>query len=143
MSAEHTVFGRVPDRAEPGFFAMRLVRHTRWLAMRRAGSVSELYQPWVPALIFSPCPFVWPDETDWPYHPEWFAEPLDRSPYPLAAKIGERVYWNEAAVREVWTWAVDITAQAYAFLIARRAWARLWAPASYEARPAVLNIRRE
>ncbi len=132
------------DHRTPGYFAIRLIRHHRWLAMRRQGQVQELYQPWVPALIFSPCPFIFPDETDYPYHPEWFAEPLDRSPYPLAAKIGERLYWSEAVVGEIWVWGARITEQAYVYLMARRAWARRWFPASFEGRPTVvMNVTRE
>ena len=117
---------RVLDRPEPGFFALRTLSR----------------KPWVPALICAPCPFVQPDDTDWPYHPEWFGEPLDRSPYPLAAKIGEWFHWSEDIVMKVWTWGRPITAQAYAYLMARRAWARRWAPQTFEAQPATVRFLR-
>lgn len=112
------------NRPEPGHFVLRTAPR----------------QPWVPALICAPCPFIQPDETDWPYHPEWWGDPLDRQPYPLAAKVGEWLYWSEDMVEKVWTWGRPVTAQAYAYLMARRAWARRWSPASFEARPA--NGRR-
>ena len=117
---------RVFDRPEPGHFALRTIpRH-----------------PWVPALICAPCPFIYPDETDWPYRPEWFCEPVDRSPYPLAAKVGEWLYWSGDIVDRVWTWGRPITARAYAYLMARRAWARRWATQSFEAQPAEVRLLR-
>ena len=85
---------------------------------------------------------VQPDETDWPYRPEWWCEPLDRSPYPLAAKVGEWLYWSEDVVMKVWTWSRPITARAYAYLMARRAWARRWAPGSFEAAPPNVRLLR-
>jgi hypothetical protein len=122
LSVDH----KAPDRPMPGFFALRLRRK----------------QPYVPAVIFTPCPFVWPDETDWPYRPQDWCEPLDRSPYPLAAKVGETLCWRSIIVFRLWTWGREITAQAYAYLMARRAWCRRWAPHSFEAQAAPIRYLR-
>jgi hypothetical protein len=111
------------DRPEPSYFALRLAPHT----------------PWVPAVIFSPCPFVWPDETDWPYHPDDWGYPCDRQPYPIAVKIGEMIHWKSALVLGVWQRGEPIKREAYEFLMARREWCRKYAPASAEAAPAVIK----
>jgi hypothetical protein len=139
VSAE-TYHARKADRPQPGFFVLRLVRHWRWLKTYR--HTYGMPQPWIPAIIFAPCPWVEPDETDWPYYPRWQCEPLDRSAYPLRAKVGERDWNDVAAPLYVWTWGVEISAAVYQWLMARRVWCRQWAPASFEARPVRLpNLR--
>ncbi len=118
---------KIYDRPEPGYFALRTVAR----------------MPWVPALICAPCPFVSPDEKDWPYHTNDWCYPLDRQPYPLCAKIGESLFWDSDTVSRVWTWGNSIDAQAYAFLMSRRAYARKWFPSSFEAHPITTrNLRR-
>jgi len=114
------------DRPEPGYFALRLAPR----------------QPWAPAVIFTPCPFVWVDDLDWPYRPQDWCEPLDRSPYPMAVKIGERIHWSQELVLGVWQRGERIDRHAYDYLMARRAWARRWAPGLPEAQPAAVTPRR-
>lgn len=133
--------GMIADSPEPGYYALRLIRHRRWLARYR--QAFGLYQPWIPALIFCPCPWVEPDDTDWPYYPEWQCEPLDRSPYPLRAQLGERIWNHPEAPAYVWNWGARISCAAWRWLMARREWCRQWAPASYEALPVSLpDLRR-
>ena len=129
---------RVADRPAPGHFALRLMSHRRWLDEGRSQYGGGVQQPWVPALIYAPCPAVLQDPLAWPYHPEWDFEPLGRSPYPLRASIAEKDLDDSWAMR-VWNSGRQISAGAYAWLMARRAWARRWAPASYEAQPADLS----
>ena len=111
------------DRPAPGYFALRLAPRT----------------PWVPAVVFTPCPFVLPDETDWPYRPEDWCYACDRQPYPMAVKVGETIHWKNDLVLGVAQRGERITRVAYDWLMWRREWCRRHAPGSPEARPAIVK----
>jgi hypothetical protein len=118
---------RVLDATMPGHFAIRLGRR----------------HPWTPALIFLPCPMIEPD----PYGldapgPEDWCTPLDRAPNPLRAKIGEIEVEDHAMVLKVWQGGRLVSARAYCYLMARREWARRYAPESYYGRPLDLSVLR-
>lgn len=107
--------GRVAIAPEPGYFRLKLVRRG----------------PWVPAIIWRPCPLILPDilEATAPGPEQWCC-PAERS-RPLRARIGE----DEADPFEVWTRGSDIDAREYAMRLARRDWAVRFAPAQPEANP--------
>ncbi len=96
---------RIINRPEPGFFKMRLVKNG----------------PWVPALIYRPCPIE--------LNPETF-------------QAVDRVYHLEAAidnmpvnVDRIWLSGRRITAAEYLYLRADRAWVRQYRPDLPEANP--------
>ncbi len=93
------------DKPEPGHFKMRLVKQG----------------PWVPALIYRPCPLE--------LEPETFQH-IDRWPH-LKAEIDGM----PASVDRIWTSGRDIPVAEYLFLKADRAWVRQYAPHLPEARP--------
>jgi hypothetical protein len=99
---------------EPGFFRMKLVRGG----------------PWVPALIWRPCPIVIPQPLETTPGPEDWCRPLDRS-RPLLARIGER----EADPFDVWTYGRRIGAAEYHWRLALGKWAQTHAPLDPEANP--------
>ncbi len=90
---------------EPGFFKLRLVKGG----------------PWMPAIIYRPCPIEW--------HPET-CQHIDRWPH-LAAEIDGM----SVSVDRIWTSGRVIPIAEYLYLKADRAWVREWAPHLPEARP--------
>ena len=96
---------RIINRPEPGFFKMRLVKGG----------------PWVPALVYRPCPLE--------MHPETF-QWIDRV-YHLEAEIDGMA----ANVDRIWTSGQRITAAEYLYMKADRVWVRQYAPHLPEARP--------
>jgi hypothetical protein len=119
--------GRVLDAPMPGHFAIRLGRR----------------HPWTPAVIFLPCPMVEPEPfgLDAPEPKDW-CWALDRAPNPLRAQVGERTVEDGMMIVKIWQGARAITSAEYAYLVARRAWARRYLPQSYHARPADLAVLR-
>ena len=96
---------RVINKPEPGFFKMRLVKGG----------------PWVPALIYRPCPIEFKPETF-----QW----IDRV-YHLKAEIDGM----PTDVDRVWLSGQYIIAAEYLYLRADRAWVRQHAPHLPEATP--------
>lgn len=90
---------------QPGFFQMRLVKGG----------------PWVPAIIYRPCPLE--------MHPETFQH-IDRWPH-LEAEIDGM----PASVDRIWTSGRFISIAEYLYLKDDRAWVRQYAPHLPEARP--------
>lgn len=90
---------------EPGFFRLKLT----------SGG------PWVPAILYRPCPIEW--------HPETF-QAVDRH-YHLVAEIDGKL----VDVHRVWTSGERITLAEYLFLTADHGWARQYAPHLPEATP--------
>ena len=91
---------------EPGFFKLRLVKGG----------------PWVPAVLFLPCPWVPPlgaqeVELGAPGPDEW-CRPIERSRQ-LLALIGNR----PGDVDKVWTWGERIGANEYAWRMKLADWA--------------------
>jgi hypothetical protein len=93
------------ESPEPGFFKMRLARGG----------------PWVPAIIYQPCPIE--------FHPETF-QAVDRV-YHLKAEIDGR----PVDLSRIWGYGRRIPIAEYLFLRATSAWARDYAPQSPEANP--------
>lgn len=96
---------RAINRPEPGFIRLKMIRGG----------------PWVPAIIWRPCPLE--------LSPETF-QAVDRH-YHLVAEIDGK----PADVDRVWTSGERITIAEYLFLRADRAWVREYAPHLPEARP--------
>ena len=96
---------------EPGFFKLRLRRHG----------------PWVPALIWRPCPLILPDPA---IAPEDWCMPTERS-RPLRSRIGDA----EADPLEVWERGRKIPAHEYIWRLELRDWAVQHDPRQPEARP--------
>ncbi len=96
---------RIINKPIPGFFKMRLVKGG----------------PWVPALIYRPCPLE--------LHPETF-QWIDRWPHLKAEIDGMPV-----SVDRIWTSGRIIPVAEYLYLTADRAWVRQYAPDLPEARP--------
>jgi hypothetical protein len=116
---------RVLDAPMPGHFAIRLGRRL----------------PWTPAVIFLPCPMVEPEPygLDAPEPKDW-CWALDRAPNPLRGQIGERTVETGTMILKIWQGGHAITPTQYAYLMARRAWARRYSPESYHARPVDLAV---
>jgi hypothetical protein len=119
--------GRVLDAPMPGHFALRLGRR----------------HPWTPALIFLPCPMIEPDPygLDAPPPADW-CTPLNRAPNPLRAKIADREVEDPVMVIKVWQGARAVAPREYAFLMARRAWAKKYDQTSYHAQSPDLTVLR-
>ena len=118
--------GVVLDAPEPGHFAIRLgSRH-----------------PWTPALIFLPCPWVEVDPySDYPRPEDWF-DPVGGPVGPPRAKIGEIEVENNDIILRLWQGARGISVPEYEYLMARRQWARKYAPGSYHALRPDLRVLR-
>lgn len=101
------------DRPQPGHFKTRLVKRG----------------PWVPALIYRPCPMV-PPEID--IGPEDWCQPMDRYS-PLEAMING----TPASVDRVWLGGPVIDAAEYAYLIADATWEVEHQPDGPKANPTV------
>ena len=99
------------DRPEPGFFKMKLVKNG----------------PWVPALIFLPCPIHEPYGGT---HPDDWGTHRDRSRQYRAIVAGE-----EADVLKVWTWGKKIAQSEHDHLVQVMEWAIQHAPHAPEAMP--------
>jgi hypothetical protein len=94
------------------------------LKLRRGG-------PWVPAIIWRPCPLILPDPLDETAPgPEDWCMPTDRA-RPLRARIGD----DEVSPLEVWGRGPRIDVVEYRWRLALRNWAVNHAPAQPEARP--------
>lgn len=107
---------RIAGSPEPGFYRLRLARKG----------------PWVPALIWRPCPFIIPEPLsieDTPAPDDW-CKPTERS-RPLRATIGDK----EADPHEVWITAQWTTPQEYYWRLKLRKWAIDSAPHEPEAKP--------
>lgn len=107
---------RIAGTPEPGFFRLKLVRGG----------------PWVPALIWRPCPMVIPEPLsveDTPAPEDW-CRPTERS-RPLRARVGDR----EADPGEVWISGMWTTPQEYYWRLKLRKWAVESAPDEPEAKP--------
>ncbi len=102
---------RVIDKPQPGYYRVRMVRKG----------------PWVPALIYLPCPCV-PVEHD--IHPDEWLRPLDRSCF-LAAEIDGA----DAEVERVWIGGRPIPLTEWQYLTDSAAWDRENAPDSPAANP--------
>jgi hypothetical protein len=114
---------RHPAWPEPGWFKLRLARRG----------------PWIPALIWQPCPMVEPFEASDPA--DWCC-PTDpwRGPRWLRATIGD----DEVDPLDVWARGQKITAQEYYWRLAVRAWAVAEAPHEPEASPRQpINLSRQ
>jgi hypothetical protein len=96
---------RAIDRPEPGFFKMRLTRGG----------------PWVPAILYRPCPIE--------FNPETF-QGVDRV-YHLEAEIDGR----PVGLDRIWGYGRRIPMAEYLFLKANSAWVRQYAPHLPEANP--------
>ena len=90
---------------EPGFFRIKLTKGG----------------PWVPAIIYRPCPIE--------FEPQTF-QPVDRH-YRLVAEVDGKL----VDMSRVWTSGERITMAEYLFLTADHAWARLYRPDLPEANP--------
>lgn len=106
--------GRFAGYPEPGYFRLRLVKRG----------------PWVPALIWQPCPMVIPVPLELTPAPEDWCRPAERS-RPLRATIGT----SEANPFEVWISGYFITAQEYLYRLDLQKWATRHAPRQPEAKP--------
>jgi hypothetical protein len=100
---------------EPGYFKLRFVRRG----------------PWVPAIIWRPCPLILPDplEATAPGPEQWCC-PAERS-RALRARIGDR----EASPDEVWERGREIPEHEYIWRLAVRDWAMAYQPTQPEANP--------
>lgn len=99
------MMARIINKPEPGFFKMRLIKGG----------------PWVPALIYRPCPLeLCPETFQW----------IDRV-YRLEAEIDGM----PVDVNRIWTSGRQITAAEYLYMKAHRAWVRQHAQHLPEARP--------
>jgi hypothetical protein len=128
--------GVILDAPEPGHYAVRLGRLPPKTKGARYGAVA----PWVPALIYSPCPWVEADPyEDYP-PPQWWCEPTGRAPGPLRARIGERDVEDTKMILVLWQSARAVPPHEYLYLVARRAWARRYDPESYHAKPVDLTV---
>ena len=105
--------GHAVDRPRPGHFKTRLVKNG----------------PWVPALIYRPCPWVSP-EID--IGPDEWCWPMDRYP-PLEALINDR----PVSIDQVWPYAQVINADEYDHMTADAAWQREHQPDGPKANPTV------
>ena len=116
-------------------------RKTRPIPSDSSGRKFEVVEeaPWVPAVLFAPCPFVWPDETAWPYRPDDWCYPSNRQSYPMAVMVGEQIHWKNDLVLGIAQRGTRISSAVYDWLMARREWCRKYAPGSPEARPAVIQ----
>lgn len=107
---------RIAGYPEPGFFKLKLVRGG----------------PWVPALIWRPCPMIIPEPLsieDTPAPEDW-CRPTERS-RPLRARVGDR----ESDPGEVWISGLWITPREYYWRLKLQKWAVESAPAEPEAKP--------
>ena len=96
--------------------------------------------PWVPALIYLPCPFVEADPyEDYPRPEDWF-DPIGKPAGPLRARVAERDIEDGEMVLRIWQSGRAVTAAEYAYLVARRAWARRYEPDSYHAKPVDVRV---
>lgn len=105
---------RLTGHPAPGFFRVKLVRGG----------------PWVPALIWRPCPMIIPELLADTPAPEDWCLPTDRS-RPLRARVGER----EADPGEVWISGIAITPREYYWRFDLIKWAVESAPHEPEAKP--------
>jgi hypothetical protein len=112
--AQLTAGRRFTAYPEPCFMKMRL---------KRGG-------PWVPALIWLPCPFVVPLPAEETPAPEEWCRPHDRSRV-LRGRIGER----DANPAEVWERGYLISAKEYHWRLGLLQWAARHAPEQPEANP--------
>ena len=87
---------------EPGYFRLRLVRKG----------------PWVPAIIWRPCPLILPDILDATPALEQWCEPTERS-RPLRAKLADQ----DHSPFDVWERGVPIDLAEYLWRLALRDWA--------------------
>jgi len=101
---------RQMDVPQPGFFRLRLVRGG----------------PWIPALIYAPCPF---DEDGWPVDP--YRAPVGAQRWSLRALIGGR---DDDPLR-VWQYGQRCTAREYHKMVAAKTRAETYAPHEPEANP--------
>jgi hypothetical protein len=114
---------RILDCPEPGFFRLTLVKKG----------------PWVPALIWLPCPWVNPDPLeDWPPPSEWcraieFTPRMSRRE--LRCRIGGLIGGRDANPMYVWERGYRISPQEYYWRSALADWAVTQAPAQPEANP--------
>jgi hypothetical protein len=99
---------------QPGYFRLRL---------RRGG-------PWVPALIWLPCPFIVPLPLEETPAPEEWCRPHDRSRV-LRGRIGDR----DVDPSEVWERGYTIDAKEYHWRLGLAEWATRHAPDQPEANP--------
>jgi hypothetical protein len=114
------------DRPSPGHFAIRLGRR----------------RPWMPALIYLPCPWVEPMPfEDYPPPEDW-CEPIGKPTGPLRARVGEKDIEDAKLVIHVWQGARAVTVAEYRYLAARRAHARKYEPDSALGQPIDLSILR-
>lgn len=97
---------------EPGYFKLRRVRGG----------------PWVPAIIWRPCPLIMPEPLEATPAPEEWCCPTERSRV-LRARIGDQ----EASPDDVWASGRRISPKEYALRLAVRTWALTYAPAQPEA----------
>lgn len=105
---------RIAGHPEPGFFKLRVAKKG----------------PWVPALIWRPCPMVIPEPLEATPDPEEWCRPTER-PRPLRATIGTR----DADPQEVWTSGRWITPREYHWRLGLGKWAAEEAPSEPEAKP--------
>ena len=108
MSARRAA--RVMNDAQPGFFRVRMVRGG----------------PWVPAVIFLPCPWICPADN---VSPDEWCLPLDRSRR-LMAQVAGRPVWPE----DVWNYAEAVSIDEHDYLRAVWDWAQT-VPDAPEATP--------
>jgi hypothetical protein len=99
---------------EPGYYRLKLVRRG----------------PWVPAVIWRPCPLVEPILYEMTPDPEDWCRPTER-PRPLRGRIGDR----EADPFDIWTRARTISAVEYHWRLGLHEWAVDNAPEQPEAQP--------
>lgn len=104
------IAGYTTSLPQPGFFKLRLVRQG----------------PWVPAIIWQPCPMIEPEPLEATSDPADWCHPTDpwRGPRWLRARIGD----DEADPLEVWMRGKRITAAEYHHRVALAAWATVWKP---------------
>jgi hypothetical protein len=126
-----TPFGRIAAEA---------IREQRMAveAIRPAHLLLRLVKggPWVPAIIYQPCPFIEPEPLS-PYPPprDW-CQPLDRSPNPLRARIGDGpVIEDQTEIDRLWAQSRFCSANEYRYRLRLREWAVRNAPRSPEAQP--------
>ncbi len=108
---------RLTNTPRPGYFKLKLVRDG----------------PWVPAVIFYPCPHSTPEEQADPDH--WCGEIKDHTEL-VAVADGRRV-----KVDRVWLFAEFCEFKEYRYLMELRGWAKKHSPAEADARRPV-DIRR-
>jgi hypothetical protein len=118
---------RILDCPEPGFFRLHLAKKG----------------PWVPALIWLPCPMIIPDPLeDWPPPSEW-CRAIEFTPRQsrreLRCRIGGSPWplgdGRDADPMYVWERGYRIPAQEYYWRVALADWAVTQAPAQPEAHP--------